>query len=86
MPTGLVPVSYLEKQMLNLASVMQANSSMDFAVLFSNVERQFTVTLNEYGMEILFDCFAKDFDEAKGKAAEVYPGFKIVDVVITTLH
>lgn len=45
MPAGLMPVSYLEKQMLNLASVMQANSGMDFAVLFSSIERQFTVTL-----------------------------------------
>jgi len=86
MPAGLMPVSYLEKQMLNLALGMQANSSMDFAVLFSSIERQFTVTLNEYGIEILFDCFAKDIDEAKGKAAEVYPRFKIVDVAITTLH
>lgn len=62
------------------------NSHQNFSALFGKIGRQFSVTIKEGDIEIVFDCIANDAYGAKVQAANAYPGCRVSDVCLQIIH
>ncbi len=87
MPYGAGAHLLLEMDMSYLhAPVSAANSHAEFAAFFGKVDRQFTVTLNQGGIEIVDSFIAENAYEAKVSALCAYPSCRVVDVGLSSIH